>query len=144
MAAVAAWLSSASIVEANPLSDYRWKNRLIIASLPAGWKNRGVRMAVANALKAERAEVLDRDLLVIDVSPEKRFLDGAVRPSEEAITEIRKRFSLSPSDDDEPVFVLVGKDGGAKARQTGELDLDRFFALIDTMPMRKREMRQNE
>ena len=35
---------------------------------------------------------------------------------------------------------LVGKDGGKKARQTGRLDLQAFFDLIDTMPMRLREM----
>ncbi len=141
--AVAVLLTMAPTADANPLSDYRWKNRLIIASLPAGWEHREERKAVEEALKAKRVGVLDRDLLVIDVSPKKRFIDGATRLPDESVAEIRDRFSLDESAG-KPIFVLVGKDGGAKARQTGKLDLDRFFVLIDTMPMRKREMRQNE
>jgi hypothetical protein len=38
--------------------------------------------------------------------------------------------------------VLIGKDGGVKAR-SGYLNLDDLFALIDTMPMRRSEMKRN-
>jgi hypothetical protein len=34
---------------------------------------------------------------------------------------------------------LIGKDGGLKA-SARELDLPALFALIDTMPIRRREM----
>lgn len=37
--------------------------------------------------------------------------------------------------------VLIGKDGHVKARYKN-LDLTKIFALIDTMPMRQREMRK--
>lgn len=40
--------------------------------------------------------------------------------------------------------VLVGKDGGVKARQTEELDLSAFFGAIDRMPMRQQEMQQQQ
>jgi hypothetical protein len=40
-------------------------------------------------------------------------------------------------------LVLIGKDGGIKAQQSeGGFDLERLFALIDSMPMRRAEMGQ--
>ena len=38
--------------------------------------------------------------------------------------------------------VLVGKDGGVKARYAKAPDLDDVFSLIDGMPMRRSEMRE--
>ena len=38
--------------------------------------------------------------------------------------------------------ILVGKDGGEKYRAERVVDPDELFALIDTMPMRRREMRK--
>ena len=40
------------------------------------------------------------------------------------------------------VTVLVGKDGGEKARFRGVADPDAIFDLIDAMPMRQREMEE--
>ena len=37
--------------------------------------------------------------------------------------------------------ILVGKDGGEKYRAERVVDPDELFALIDMMPMRRREMR---
>jgi hypothetical protein len=39
--------------------------------------------------------------------------------------------------------VLVGKDGGRKREQAKPMDPDDLFALIDSMPMRRSEMRQS-
>jgi hypothetical protein len=36
--------------------------------------------------------------------------------------------------------VLVGKDGGVKLERSGPVSLSVIFALIDSMPMRQREM----
>lgn len=40
------------------------------------------------------------------------------------------------------VFLLIGKDGGEKLRSDLPVSLDRLFALIDAMPMRRREIEQ--
>mgnify|MGYP005843435661 CR=1 FL=1 len=53
--------------------------------------------------------------------------------------DLQQKFRLTGTD---PVFVLIGKDGGEKARQTGSLPLQKWFDLIDSMPMRQREMRE--
>ena len=40
-------------------------------------------------------------------------------------------------------LLLIGKDGGMKTRQSGaNLDLERVFELIDSMPMRQAEMQR--
>ncbi len=38
---------------------------------------------------------------------------------------------------------MIGKDGGIKARYSKDVfDLERIFTLIDSMPMRRAEIRQ--
>ncbi len=40
--------------------------------------------------------------------------------------------------------VLVGKDGGEKARWSGPVSEREVFARVDAMPMRRREMREKK
>ena len=40
--------------------------------------------------------------------------------------------------------VLIGKDGGVKARETEDFDLNAFFGKIDQMPMRRNEMQDDK
>lgn len=42
------------------------------------------------------------------------------------------------------VFILYGKDGGEKYRSSRPVTLKTLYAIIDAMPMRKREMRSRE
>jgi hypothetical protein len=73
----------------------------------------------------------ERDLKIFVVAGE----------SQEALG-LRKRFGASPSD---PLcVVLIGKDGGRKMRRSGFVPADDVFRLIDTMPMRKAEMRDRD
>ncbi len=128
-------LASAAFVTAaaaSPLGDYRWKNRLIVVSVPDG----AARAEMVADFQKRRAALEDRDLIVIDASPTPLGVPGAVRP--EDLEAVRKSWKLGGK----AVFVLIGKDGGEKSRQTEKLDLEKFFALIDTMPMRKAEMRE--
>jgi hypothetical protein len=132
------WVIAGSILSSNgaaaDLSAYRWKNRiLVVNSTPDGVK------PISHALHQERSGIIDRDLIVINLSPHHKQLQGAVRPPSEHLKSLRSRYGVSSEPRNE--FVLIGKDGGIKARQTGELKLDRLFALIDTMPMRQDEIR---
>ena len=122
---------------AEPLDPYRWKSRLIIASVPLG----EARDDVADALAANRAAIDERDLKVIDVSPESARLPGTVRLDPEQTAALRERLKLSARETN-AVFILIGKDGGEKARQRGTLKLASWFTLIDAMPMRRDEIRR--
>lgn len=123
-------------LDANPLAEYKWKNRIIVASMPGG---DGQKEAAA-ALRKHKLAIADRDLIVFDVTPARMRTAGMKRLPEQKTKVLRDRLSIG----DEPAFVLIGKDGGVKSRQTGTLDLEELFALIDTMPMRKEEMRKKK
>ncbi len=120
---------------AGPLDSYRWKNRLIIASVAS----EEARTQTAAALAANRAKIEERDLKVIDLSPGAARIPGSVRLDARETSALRQKLKLSEA---ETIFVLIGKDGGAKARQGEALPLARWFELIDSMPMRADEMRR--
>ena len=40
--------------------------------------------------------------------------------------------------------VLIGKDGTQKLQQNEVLPIDKLFAVIDAMPMRRREAREDK
>jgi hypothetical protein len=118
----------------DPLDSHRWKHRLIIASVTT----RDAAKEVESSLRKLRSEILDRDLRVLDVSSSTR-IKGAIGFSKKESEALRQRLSIPTNGNH---FVLIGKDGGVKARQNGDLSLEKFFALIDTMPMRQQEMRR--
>ncbi len=122
---------------AEPLDLYRWKSRLIMASVPT----RVARDQLTAALAANRAAIDERDLKVVDVSPESARLPGTVRLDPKQTTALRERLKLSARETN-AVFILIGKDGGEKARQRGPLKLASWFTLIDGMPMRRDEIRR--
>ncbi len=122
---------------AEPLDAYRWKNRLIIASVPPG----EARDQLTAALAATRAEIDERDLKVVDVSPGSARIPGTVRLDPKQTTALREKLKLSARETN-AVFILIGKDGGEKARQQGPLKLASWFTLIDAMPMRRDEIRR--
>ncbi len=132
---VAALLVMNQNAAAGPLDSYRWKNRLIIASVAPD----EARVQTAAALAANRAKFEERDLKVIDVSPGSSRIPGMLRLDFKETSALREELKLTGA---ETVFVLIGKDGGEKARQRETLQLARWFALIDEMPMRRDEMRR--
>jgi hypothetical protein len=124
---------------ADPLDAYRWKSRLILASVPTG----EARDQLTAALAANRAAIDERDLKVVDVSLESARIPGTVRLDPKQTIALRERLKLSARETG-AVFILIGKDGGEKARQRGPLKLASWFTLIDGMPMRRDEIRRQK
>jgi len=124
------------VFASEPLSEYRWEHRIIVASIASGKEAKGVQQSLEQSGEGVR----DRDLIVIDVS-KTRQVDGAVRLSASDAAEVRRQLAISAKGSQ---FVLIGKDGGEKARQKGKLSLGKFFGLIDTMPMRRAEIRRKQ
>lgn len=99
--------------------------------------------AIQRSVDALRCQLVDRDTDV-------RFVDVTELPDESA-TSINeghdKQGALAElarlRSDERPDFemVLIGKDGGVKARTSDLNALEDFLGLIDTMPMRRTEMR---
>ena len=120
---------------AEPLDFYRYENRLIIVSLP-----QTAHVEKVSAMLAwSRDKIEERHLKIIDVSEGDQKISTAVRLNPSQTESVRKKLRIGKGDT-LPTFVLIGKDGGEAARSSGTLDLEKWFALIDEMPMRRAEM----
>ena len=119
------------------LSQFQWKNRLLFLFAPK--RSHPLFDALQKSIAIEQAEVADRDLVVFEIleSGPSRMdmtdLDSQVAQS------LRDKFDVRG---DQFAVILVGKDGGIKLNQQDETRLDDIFGLIDSMPMRREEMRQ--
>ena len=121
------------------LSDYQWKNRLLLVFTPSA-DNR-VYQELRHELRKEQAELEERDLVVVHLIGEN---SGSVQEQgvdPESVRSLRKLYGVNP---EALTFVLIGKDGGEKARQVDGFDLQALFVRIDAMPMRQREMRERK
>ncbi|MEP0070441.1 DUF4174 domain-containing protein [Pyruvatibacter sp.] len=96
-------------------------------------------------LRQSRDALADRDVIVLtvagyDVSAWDPALEEAPDHSFDA-DQLRKTYGRAG----EPIsIVLVGKDGGIKDRGTVPGDIQDMVDLIDTMPMRQREIEDRE
>jgi hypothetical protein len=90
----------------------------------------------------EHAAALDeRDMVVFVVLPDEAV--EAVHGPAPAPADVRAFLRRNPPSWGEPFAVLlVGKDGGVKLRATRPVRAEELFALVDTMPMRRQEMRR--
>jgi hypothetical protein len=118
------------------LKDYQWKNRLILAFSPST-KDPGYR-ALAKEIAVQAEEVVDRDLLVFHILEAGKIKSGESSLQVGSGDYLRESFAIRPGTF---TVLLIGKDGGVKLRREGGVELDEIFSLIDTMPMRQREMR---
>ncbi|WP_166253331.1 DUF4174 domain-containing protein [Marinobacter salicampi] len=113
----------------NNLSDYQWKNRLILVQ--AGAETEGA----IDALRDARVEVDDRDIIWF-VNTGSGLISNQATVSGGVERDVTELLAKARSEDR---VLLIGKDGGIKSREPG-LNLDGIFRRIDTMPMRRREM----
>ena len=129
--------------EPDPLSAYRWKHRLLVLYVPDTEPGRATLATFRTSLDDRMEDVLARDLLIVPVGdlprPEDR-LQRAVDLGVPERSDVRRRLGLHGRG---AQLVLIGKDGGIKARYSEDVfDLKRLFTLIDSMPMRRAEMKQ--
>ena len=119
------------------LKDYQWKHRLILAFSPSAQHPGHKALEKEIAVQAE--EVMDRDLLVFQILESGETKLGNSSLPESSGYYLREKFSIKSG-----IFtvLLIGKDGGVKLRREGGVELDEILSLIDTMPMRQREMRE--
>ena len=119
------------------LSRYTWKNRLLLLFAPD--RNHPFFEGLQQALVERSAEVTDRDLVIFEMlESDVSRVDGADIDSQTS-RYLREKFKISPS-----AFsvILIGKDGGIKLQRGEQTNLEDIFGLIDSMPMRREEIRQ--
>ncbi|MGJ8723639.1 MAG: DUF4174 domain-containing protein [Roseibacillus sp.] len=118
-------------LSASPLKDYRWKNRILLIHSSAPLED----------LSKHKAELTERHLIILNLSASKTKLPNEVLLTDKQRKKLRDFYKVPETQKE--TFILIGKDGSEKARQEENLNLAKFFALIDTMPMRKAEIKRN-
>ena len=111
-------------IHAESLKDYRWTNRVIITF--SNSEENPDRRFLIQQIKQYPCEYRKRDLVHIDL------IQG-----NDDYSRLSQKFSL-PERNSFKLF-LIGKDGEIKL-STNRVELKDVFSLIDTMPMRKREI----
>ena len=123
-------------MNADDLSRYRWRHRLLLIFSPSAQTPDFQQLA--NQLKQQREGVADRDLLVFSIMSDGQSRVGENVLSKQEAENLRRRFQVT---NEEFRVVLIGKDGTVKLSEPA-VKLSEVFALIDSMPMRQREMRE--
>ena len=127
---------SAGNLEAVDLSHYRWRHRLLLIFTPSA--DLPAYQTLLEQLHQERLEALDRDLLVFRLVNQGQSQVDEAKLSPAGAETLRKRLKIP---ENEFRVVLIGKDGSVKL-SAGSADLADIFGLIDSMPMRQREMKE--
>lgn len=123
--------------EAPDLESYRWKNRLLLVF--AGTPADPAYQALEREIQEQASGVRERELLVFRLLEQGPSSMPGLEISPAGARALRQRFRIAPGTF---TAVLVGKDGGMKLKQEGKVTLIDIFGLIDSMPMRQREMQR--
>ena len=121
------------------LTQFQWKNRLLLIFAPDD--NDSLFKKLQSEIIAQEAEVEDRDLVVFEVLERGPSRMNRALLDQSKVESIRRHFSLPQRSFR---VILNGKDGGIKLKRDDQIDLETIFELIDSMPMRKDEIRQKK
>ena len=121
------------------LSAYHWKKRLLLVFSPGGDDPELKQQELE--LSTHRAGVVERDLVVFRVVADDPVTRDGMRDGWVANDAMRRTFD-APAESF--AAVLIGKDGHIKLRRTQAVTMTELFSLIDSMPMRRDEMRAGQ
>ena len=116
----------------NHLSDFKWKNRVLVVITDK-------KKDIQDLIKNYNIELDEREFLVIHFDGKRAFIDDK---------KMSKRFSKSIQKkirniSQEIHFVLIGKDGRVKNLYSRNANVNEIFLEVDKMPMRINEMKRN-
>ncbi len=129
------WQSHAAIGSSDASDDPYGQHRILAYVLESGEE----RLAIEASIKRLSSEIEDRDLLLVNLGDIELETEHSLALGEVEREMWRTLWNLDLS---KSQFILIGKDGSPKAFQKDGLDLNLFFDLIDTMPMRLAELRE--
>ncbi|MBC6606562.1 DUF4174 domain-containing protein [Hymenobacter sp. BT188] len=122
---------SSKLSLAERIKAQRWQKRLVILYAPTA---ESVELKQQKAsMAAAHEQVKARDMLIIEA------IETSLSPSEKQY--VRQTLGIKPGGF---AVVLIGKDGGVKRKETEPINSKVLFETIDTMPMRRQEMREKD
>ena len=121
------------------LEDLEWEHRPLFIFAPS--TDTESYQDQAQGLQGRKTGLRDRDMVVFRVVSEGQSRVDGRELNRADETYLRQRFDV---DTGQFAVILVGKDGTVKMRCDGPVKMDEIFDRIDSMPMRKREMKEEE
>jgi len=120
------------------IERFLWKKRLLLIFSPE--RADPLFNGLVNEISSRRGDVEDRDLVIFEIleSGASKMNSSELEPQKAA--SFRERFEIPETSF---TVILLGKDGGIKLKRKDHVRLEEIFRLIDAMPMRQDEMRQN-
>ena len=120
------------------MRDYRQTHRVLLVCSPSAADDR--HRDQLSALQPAEAGAAERNLVIVEA-----FERGASRAEGLDIDDadaasLRQAFRIAPGGF---AAILIGKDGGEKARWDWPVSASALFHAIDAMPMRRREARDD-
>ena len=117
------------------LSDLKWKYRILIIS---DAQNEIYLKEKMNNISKYGQEIIDRDLIIFYENNENIYYNSTLvsKSLRESIMSLTSQYQIDRK------MILIGKDGGVKRVFPSSDQIHEVFDLIDTMPMRKIEMRR--
>jgi hypothetical protein len=119
------------------IDQFKWKNRLLFLFAPE--RNDPLFRDLKAEISFRKNEVDDRDLVVFEIFESGPSTMNTTQMDPQTAASLRKHFDLTQQTF---ALILLGKDGGIKLKRNDRVKLEEIFSLIDSMPMRKDEMRQ--
>ena len=115
------------------LDDLRWEKRIVVTFS----NDQKINETLEDELKDSNHEINDRDIIYFLISPTTTLSNSESYLSLEDLGYlIHEHFN----NEDQFKVILIGKDGGVKMEKNN-FDLQYIFQLIDSMPIRQREMK---
>ena len=120
--------ATVAAAHAPDLDALRWNSRVLLLFAPNA--NNTQLAQQKQMLDSRSAGLKERDLKVFEITG-----------NSDADEQLRNRFHVKA---DSFAVVLIGKDGSKKLKHSEPADPNDIFKLIDSMPMRKDEIRQRQ
>ena len=126
---------------AQPLKSVKWQNRPLLIFAPS--PNHPLLSQQRAIIQKARSSFLERDMIVVEIigSAVKTTI-GRFRLANTAsasASSFRRYYGIGTNSFR---VILVGKDGGRKLASRDPVSSNQLFGLIDSMPMRRDEMRR--
>jgi len=133
----------------NIISDSLWKNRLLIICSPNAPDGNSILERIDRQI--DWPQYFDRDLILIDVDADSAVAFIMTRDADRNFQRVsrdysQERLELSELANCKPetnTLSLIGKDGGLKQKWDDLPAQQEILGLIDSMPMRQQEMKQD-
>lgn len=122
------------------LDNHRWQNRVILLFSDQAGKDT---LQKQTALLTQHQEgVTDRDLVIYQIYAHSGVKPNGKAMNSEEVSSLRQQYASEA--EATFLFILIGKDGTVKMRRNELVPIRDLFGIIDQMPMRRREMREND